>query len=382
MSARRNVLVVARHPVGGIKTYFKYVYTNELFREFNFTLIVPRADDNSYFFSVFEGGEFQCIETDVTHAAFISSIIRALASGKYDLLHTHGFTAGLLSALPARMTRVPHIMTAHDVLLPWQFRGLKGRAKKAVIGGLFQLIDVLMAVGQDARQNLEANYPWLTGSRKLAAVRNGIDVERFRVGSKRDLKAELGLAPDTILFGFFGRFMSQKGFRYLVDAVELIKKKEPSLNLKVATFGWGGFIREEQQAIKERGLESSFYFMPHTDDMPAAIRGVDAVVMPSQWEACPLLPMEAMVAGVPVIGSDCIGLNEVLLDTPARIFKSGDVNTLVDALLDFTQNRDLFISTARTFVGEASARFDCQISAEGLMDLYESALALGKVVTV
>ena len=84
-------------------------------------------------------------------------------------------------------------------------------------------------------------------------------------------------------------------------------------------FGWGGFIREEQVEIKRRGLENNFHFLPFQENPARAIRGVDVVVMPSLWEACPLLPMEVLVAGVPVIGTDCVGMREVLLDTPARV---------------------------------------------------------------
>ena len=53
------------------------------------------------------------------------------------------------------------------------------------------------------------------------------------------------------------------------------------------------------------------------------------LAVPSLWEALPLLPMEAMVAGVPVLGTDCIGLREVLRDTPSRVVRAGEVGALL-----------------------------------------------------
>ena len=84
----------------------------------------------------------------------------------------------------------------------------------------------------------------------MIAIPNGIEVEPFLHAEERDLRGELGLPPETFLIGFLGRFMSQKGFRYLVDALEQVKEhnllKEPLLSL---TFGQpdDGFIREEKK---------------------------------------------------------------------------------------------------------------------------------------
>jgi len=60
---------------------------------------------------------------------------------------------------------------------------------------------------------------------------------------------------------------------------------------------------------------------------------LDVVVMPSLSEACPLLAMEAMVVGVPVIGSNCIGLREVLSHTPSVMVPPEDSLALAKALI-------------------------------------------------
>jgi glycosyltransferase involved in cell wall biosynthesis len=66
--------------------------------------------------------------------------------------------------------------------------------------------------------------------------------------------------------------------------------------------------------------------------------------------------MEAMTAGVPVIGSDCIGLREVLRNTPSTMFPTGDAAALADAI-----RREIFSptrETARAFTAVAAQRFD------------------------
>jgi glycosyltransferase involved in cell wall biosynthesis len=95
----------------------------------------------------------------------------------------------------------------------------------------------------------------------------------------------------------------------------------------------------------------------------------DLLVMPSLWEAMPLLPMEALAAGVPVLGSDCIGLREVLHGTPSRMVRAGDVAALADGLRDALA--DPWAEAARAYAPAACRRFDNARSARTLVDLFD-----------
>jgi glycosyltransferase involved in cell wall biosynthesis len=167
-----------------------------------------------------------------------------------------------------------------------------------------------------------------------------------------------------------GRFMAQKGFRYLIDAIEaLLNEHNLPKHPVVITFGAGGFVREEKQALKGRGIEGNFYFMPFTSDVAGTIKGVDVVAIPSLWEACPLLPMEALVCGTPLIGSNCIGLREVLNETPAIVVNAKDGNMLAAAIEKEVRNPTKKDFTS--FVEVAAKRFDVRKQSLELEALYE-----------
>ena len=72
--------------------------------------------------------------------------------------------------------------------------------------------------------------------------------------------------------------------------------------------------------------------MEAVPDVLPILQKLDLLIMPSLWEACPVLPMEAMCAGVPVLGSDCIGLREVLRGTPSLTSPAGDAPALASAI--------------------------------------------------
>jgi glycosyltransferase involved in cell wall biosynthesis len=168
--------------------------------------------------------------------------------------------------------------------------------------------------------------------------------------------------------------MSPKGFRYLVDAIEFIQTagdlpKRPM----VLTFCEGGFIREEKQAIQKRGLESFFRFMPFTSSVASTIKGLDVVAMPSISEACGLLAMETLICGVPLIGTNCIGLREVLKGTPAIVVEKADASDLAKALI-----REMKTSSKETFanfMGEAASIFDVSNTSKSLEQIYDAMIS-------
>ena len=277
----------------------------------------------------FAGRDFRYISCSDSAAGLLRMAASELRRGDYRLVHTHGFTAGALAAPLCRLFDIPHLMTAHDVFQYGQFTGARGKLKKMVLARLFRQIDVIHAVTRDGRDNFMEFFP-AVDTRRLRVIEHGVDVDAFRGAAAVNLRQEIGPAADTAyLIGFFGRFMAQKGFRYLVDAIDLIVNGTRSLRRPlVLTFGAGGFYREEFDRLRSMGLGEYFMQMPYSDNMPGIIKGVDLVAMPSLWEACGLLGMEALAAGVPIVGTSCIGLNEVLEGSPASIVPPGDASAL------------------------------------------------------
>lgn len=365
-----NVTVLAVHPEGGIRTYFAYIYGNKAMSDVRFTLVSPETTASEFFYRQI-GNSFKHIQTNYSLFKLFLAFVKNLWQENPSLVHSHGFTAIALACIPAKVLGIPHIATTHDVLQESQFTGVKGIIKRLVMKVVLNIPDLLNPVGEDAKDNLLSVYPNLSKSGHLQAIRNGIDTKFFYQHERRNLRREVNIASNAILLGFFGRFMSQKGFSLLVNAVEQWNQSQSGQEVHVACFGWGGFIREEQRELKVRKLDQYFHFFPNTDEMPKALRGVDAVAMPSLWEACPLLPMEALVSGAPLIASDCIGTAEVVKDTPSLVFKKGDLQDFLRRLKEFVDNKNEKVSQAEAFREEAVKRFDVEKTVTSLCSLYD-----------
>jgi glycosyltransferase involved in cell wall biosynthesis len=368
----RRVLCAVRWPVGGIRTHVLYNYPDAAVDGYRFTFVGP-ADAT---FDTFSAGlrglpacEFAGASVRGGRCRLAGTVRRQLGTGRFALLHSHGLTAAVQAAAANFDVGLPHAATVHDPLRSGQFPGLRGRVKRWAMGRLLRRLDAVVCVGHDVRANLLEYLPALQPER-LVVIPNGIDTDRFaaRGPEPDDLRRRLGLGPEVTLVGFLGRFMEQKGFLPLLGAIERLVREGPPRPFHLVAVGSGDFEREYRAEVGRRGLAGHVSMLGFVMDAGPVLRQLDLLAVPSLWEALPLLPMEAMAAGVPVLGTDCIGLREVLHDTPSRVVRAGDVAALCRGLRDALAEPRT--EAARLFAEEARERFDNRPSARRLVELF------------
>lgn len=325
-------LLAIRHPVGGIRTHVAGLLRSVDFADVSGDIVLPDVDEARDLEGQLADTGLRCIFTHQSSHRMTATINRLAMTGGYNLAHAHGFTAGVMATPVCRVVGLPIIITAHDVFTAQQFAGLQGTAKRLAMAATLRLTSMIHCVTRDAADNLDQYIPGIPPG-KIRIIPHGIDVPRFRDAQPRNLRQELGLADDALLIGFFGRFMAQKGFRLLLQA---LRQCLDSQRLPKATYivclDTGGFLREDQLLAREMGVDGHLRVLPFTPFIGPEIKGVDVVAMPSLWEASGLLAMEALVAGTPLIAASCTGLRETIAGTPALAFPPGDVDALANAL--------------------------------------------------
>jgi glycosyltransferase involved in cell wall biosynthesis len=371
-----RVLVAVRWPVGGIRTHILYNYPTAAEHGYRFTFVGPADVTFERFASslgCLEEAEHVGVPVHGPRCRMWPTLRRLLRTGRFAFVHSHGLTAAGNAALATFGLGTPHLATVHDVFRPDQFHGLRGWLKRRALGWLLGRVSTFILPGRDVRTNLLEYLPALGRGRcRLEIVPNGIDTAHYSRGHlpTASLRQELGLAPEVRLFGFLGRFMEQKGLLPLLAALERLVTSSPPAPIHLLALGSGDFARQYRAEVEKRGLTRFVTMREAVNDVQPILAQLDLLVMPSLWEALPLLPMEAMAAGVPVLGSDCIGLREVLRGTPSRMVAAGDVEALAGGLRDAVVAP--WTEAARAFAPIACERFDNDRSAHRLVELFGS----------
>lgn len=196
----------------------------------------------------------------------------------------------------------------------------------------------------------------------------GIDPDRFTPRARAS-------AHRAFTVGFLGRLVPEKGVDLLIDACTRL---DPRVRLVIA--GDGPARASLEARIRARGLEQRVQMtgpVPSTA-VPDLLQRLDVVVLPSRtrpnWaEQFGRVLIEAMAAGVPVVGSTCGEIPAVIGDA-GLVFPEGDTDALASALSRLTVDADLWLQLSRRGRARALERFTHRRIALDTVDVYARAL--------
>ena len=379
-----RVLIPVANPVGGIRTYLIYNLKRLHEAGYRFTFLAPagegfetlKKDTVSW-----EGTEY--IDIPGGKKEGLSAIRHTLRTQQFDLIHSQGIHFGTLVSLVNYFRQTPHLITLHNVVVPDQ--NLFGRfasLKKRLAAFVTRRASCIIPVSCDCEANYLETFPaWKKGPVHVTAIRHGIDVsllehsrEQFEIDRQPNLREQFGIGNNVLLGGFFGRFMPEKGFDIVLKALALLAERGYRDRFHVvATVDANGYRQETlRDTAANSDVSKMVHFLPAVPIIAPLLLQTDVLIMPSRWEACGLLAMESLVLGTPVIGSDCLGLREVLSGTPAVVVPRDDPEALADAVASFVDNPQPAKDAAKNYFADAGKRFDVNIAVEQLLGLYQS----------
>jgi glycosyltransferase involved in cell wall biosynthesis len=259
------------------------------------------------------------------------------------------------------------------------FRDLLGRPRRAALAALFNRANIVHALTMDSAENLTTHLPGLRPTR-IRVIESGIDVDRFTSPSSEPdpawrVRQGVPAAP-CFVFGFVGRPMPEKGMGQLIQAVNQLVSDGVGQQFVVVVVGGGGFMREYVKQITALSLQAQFRFLGYQPDIAETLKHLGAVVIPSLRETGPLLPMEALVSGCPVLASTCIGLREVTAGTPAATFAPGSGSALASVMRATIEGADDLRHRTTLFRETARRRFDARTTAIKLDHLFSELRAV------
>jgi len=258
----------------------------------------------------------------------ILAMAKRLRHDQADVIHGHNPGVHHYAALAARIAGVPVcVNTRHSALtskgVPYQERYF--RWVKPFTGQVVFVCDYVRRLLED-----KIAYP----SDQCSVIVNGIPLEGFLARP-----AAPGSRLPRIRFGTVGRLVPAKGHAILIEAFALVCRQVPDAELSI--FGYGdleGAIREQ---IARLGLEGKVRLEGRTNDSPGALAGLDVFVLSSVNEGLPLVILEAMAVGLPVVSTNVGGIPDVLPKDSSWLCPPGDAPALAGAMLEAARCGDL-----------------------------------------
>jgi glycosyltransferase involved in cell wall biosynthesis len=266
-------------------------------------------------------------------------LARLFGSGRFQIVHAHGWPAVLFVALASLLAGRPHfVLTEHSITNRRRRLGLKPLDQ--FVYSRFQQI---IAVSQAAAGALAAWLPQLTG--RITLIYNGLDAAHFdRTRYDRaQLRRELGIPERQPVILFAGGIAYHKGTDLLLAALNQLHAMPDNVEPPLTLIAGGGVLDGEMQAAAKALQQAGrVRFLGFCNNLPKLMAAADLFVLASRWEGCPMAVLEAMAMELPIIATGVGGIPELIEEGQSGLLlPADDATALTQAIARLLSNRPL-----------------------------------------
>ena len=287
-----------------------------------------------------------------------------------ELLHSHGYKGNILFGfLPRKLRRIHMVTTVHG----WTWTG--GMTRMMAYEWLDSLslarMDRIILVNEAMKDHARLrNRPHLA----VEVVANGIPddssfgIQADATGLNREI---LDFCRQGYTIGAIGRLSPEKGFDVLLAVVASLVAE--GRDVRLVLLGGGGLRNKLDESVKELGLKNRVLMPGYVEGARNYLPFFKLFAMPSLTEGLPIVLLEAMQAGVPIVASKVGGIPNVLAGGRAGLLiEPGSIESLKQGILDVMQNPVKAGQRAQASRQRVSTDFSSKTMAERYCGIYRN----------
>lgn len=290
-----------------------------------------------------------------------------------DLIHVHGhpYLSSFLAAKIAKRYSKPLVLTQHNTFIKYDnIWDTLEKLNDIVIGKqVLKEADKIIVVSKATK-----NYVLSLGAdpEKIEVLKNGVDLVRFRplTTVKDEMRKKLGISRDAIVVLTVRRLVFKNGIDTLLESAEIAIKKNPKLVFVIV--GKGPDFEQVRERITQLGLRRNFRLTGFVsdEDLPFYYNAADLFALPSKsGEGLPLVALEAMACGLPVVATNVGGISEVMKEGYGKLVPPNQPGSLAEALLDLSRKN--FAVLKRDLRSMMEQKYSWDKNVEKLVEIYE-----------
>jgi glycosyltransferase involved in cell wall biosynthesis len=287
----------------------------------------------------------------------------------FQLLHAHTPRSLMVGSLIAARRGLPLVYHVHSPASRDSTRPLINRintlTERLGLAGVARIVAVSHSLAEHMRGQGFA-------SDRIVVVPNGVPCVSQRT------QRSLGKPPWTL--GTVALFRPRKGTEVLLRAVSLLRAR--GLDVRLSAVGGFDSVPYEQQLqhlTDELGLRDYVRWTGFQRDVNRHLREFDVFVLPSLFgEGMPMVVLEAMAMGIPVVGTHVEGVPEVIRDgLDGRIAEANDPAALARAIASILEGEFCWESMSGNALARHAAHFSDHSMARALAALYDAIIPAG-----
>jgi len=295
-------------------------------------------------------------------------VAQVARSGGYELMHAHTPRTALITSIAAKLAGLPWVYHVHSPASRDSSKYLLNSINAWIERRSLNRCDHLITVSESLRSDCIASGYHPT---RVTVVHNGVPAVCYD-------RAETPRPGGRWLLGMVALMRPRKGLEFAIDAVHRLRSAGHDVSLRcIGPYETDEYRRDIDRQIERLGLNAQIEQVGFQSDVPLALSKLDVMLLPSLYgEGLPMVVLEAMAAGLPVVDTAVEGTPEAIRDgidgLLAEPASATSLATQIERLVTGEVNWQAFAAAAR--VRHAEAFSDWAMS-RGVADVYRQVLA-------
>lgn len=290
-----------------------------------------------------------------------------------DLVHAHGhpYLSSLAAAKLAKRYHKPFVLTQHNTFI--DYKGMWNTVEwlnDVFVGKqVLKSADKIIAVS-----NATKNYVLSLGATadKVEVIYNGVDLDRFRLfpDAKDKIRKKHKIPPNAVVAVTVRRLVYKNGIDTLMEAAKIALKMNNDLVFLV--IGRGPDFVDIKAKIEQLGISQRFILAGFVsdEDLAAYYNAADFFVLPSKsGEGLPLVALEAMACGLPLVTTDVGGIREIFIKDYGKLVPPNAPKTLAEGILEFSTATTL--GRKERLRNEVKKSYGWDVNVDKMVKIYE-----------
>jgi len=290
--------------------------------------------------------------------------------GGYDFLHAHTARSLVVARIAAKIAKKPLVYHVHSPTVNdstrWFANRMNAWLERISLSGISQIICVSNSLS--THMQTQGYNPAL-----LNVVPNGVPCH----GELPSREAP----KDQWILGTIALFRPRKGIEVLIEALSMIRSYGDDVRIRaVGPFETPDYEEKIKELARKRDVEDAIEWVGFSSDVNAELAKMDVMVLPSLFgEGLPMVIIEAMAAGVPVVGTDVQGVPEVLTEGNGLVAEAGCAASLSNQIRALINGEEDWTLIRENAWQRQADHFSDRSMAEGVAAVYDKVVGLSEV---
>jgi len=302
-----------------------------------------------------------------------------------DIIHIHHpFLLSSMAMIYGKKLGIPKILTLHTQYEQYAYyvspipEIITKEAIKMVISNLADKTDCITTPSASMKKIIE-NYGI---KNRIEVIPNAIELNSFREKNElkcSEIRKKYNMKKDDKIILFVGRVAPEKSIDKIIKALAIIKKGNISKE-KLLIVGDGPVMDELKQLVRTLEVEEDVIFTGNVDykDIKNYYNIAYTFVIASTTEVNPLVIIEALASGIPVLAIKAMGAVDILTDGLDGLLVDNDIEKLADALEKIIKEPELREKLSLGAL-KTSKKYSIDTISERMLNLYREIIAIQKI---